>query len=157
MAHEKSYERIPWVDRFNRPTVEQLRASLPSAEAHLFDDARRRLHALGTMREALVWHGENWRWTIAVHPEGAEHPLAVLIPSPSDLQLAILLDPEFMRTLPLRRMKRIIRDGLELGSAPFDTRWGVWSLSPAGLLDDLQDVIVRKFEQMMRPVAAAKA
>ena len=56
----------------------------------------------------------------------------------------------FARSLPTRRMKRTLRDGLELAQDPFDTRWGVWSIQAEGLLHDVVDLIERKLRHLNR-------
>lgn len=152
MRKTKPYVRPAWTDRFNRPTVAALRAGFKSVDAHLFDDARKRLLEFDGIVESMAWHGENWRWTIEYHRKQDARPVALIVPSPLDLQLAIPLDPEFVRSLPLRRMKRAIRDGLDLAAEPFDTHWSVWSLGAGGLMADLQDLVSRKLQHLARRV-----
>jgi hypothetical protein len=140
------YERIPWEDRFNRPTTQQLRAALSDENASAFDAARKFLKKLNGVEERVTWYGHCWRWSIEYRKPGDSEPLGVLIPSPSDLQLAMPLDTAFVETLPISRMKRSVRDGLELAQAPFDTRWGVWSIQYGQLLDDLRDLFSRRLK-----------
>jgi hypothetical protein len=98
----------------------------------------------------LAWYGDCWRWSIEFRTRLSKDPLAVLIPCPQDLQLALPLDREFTSSLPIKRMKRAVRDGLELAQEPFDTRWGVWSLAGSSLLDDLQDLIELKLTHLRK-------
>lgn len=137
----KHHGRIAWEDRFSQPTVPRLREELPLPAAKLFDQLRQRVLDLDGIKETFSWRGPCWRWTVEFHTACSAEPLALVIPSPTDLQLAIPLDREFTRSLPVRRMKRAVRDGLELAQDPFDTRWGVWSLQSEGLLEDLQELI----------------
>lgn len=137
----KHHGRIAWEDRFSQPTVPGLREELPLPAAKLFDQLRQRVLDLDGIKETFSWRGPCWRWTVEFHTACSPEPLALVIPSPTDLQLAIPLDREFTRSLPVRRMKRAVRDGLELAQDPFDTRWGVWSLQSEGLLEDLQELI----------------
>ena len=150
MVSPKGYERAAWEDRFNRPTVEQLRVPLSAAASKLFDRLRRDVRSLEGVTESFAWHGDCWRWTIEFHTEHSDEPLAVLVPAPLDLQLAVPLDREFVRSLPQRSMKRSVRDGIGLAQDPFDTRWGVWSVQSAGLLDDLVDLIELKLRHLAR-------
>ena len=142
----KHHGRIAWEDRFSEPTVARLREELPYPAARLFDKFRRRLLELDQIKETFSWHGPCWRWTIEFHTSHSAEPLALVIPSPPDLQLAIPLDRDFARSLPVRRMKRAVRDGLELAQDPFDTHWGVWSVQSAALLDDLLELIDLKLK-----------
>ena len=58
--------------------------------------------------------------------------------------MAMPLDRGFITKLPQNRLKRAVREGLDLARDPFDTNWAVWSLPYAGLLDELKDVLKRK-------------
>jgi len=138
------YERTPWQDRFNEPTPYQLRCGLPEMSAKLFDRMRSRLRDLDGIEEGVAWYGVCWRWAIEFRLDDDADPLAILIPSPDDLQFAMLLDPAFITSLPLRRMKRVVRDGLDLASEPFDTRWGVWSIQQDSVAEDLEDLAARR-------------
>ncbi len=150
MVSPTGYERAAWEDRFNRPTIEALRASLSSAAAKLLTQLRRHLLALDGVTEGFSWHGDCWRWTIEYYTDHSDEPLALLVPSPTDLQLAMPLEREFVRSLSMRRMKRSVREGIGLAQDPFDTRWGVWSIQSEGLLEDLTDLIEHKLRDQAR-------
>ena len=152
MATSSVYERRAWDDRFNRPTVETLKAGLHYKTARLLDLIRRHLLALDGVTEDFAWHGDCWRWTIEYRTKLSDDPLAVLVPSPNDLQLAVPLELEFLRSLSLRRMKRALRDGVDLAQEPFDTRWGVWSIQAGSLLDELVDLIELKLRHQAKRV-----
>lgn len=145
-----TYDQLPWQDRFNQPSIALLRKHLGGEATRLFDRARRRLLEMDGLEERFTWRGDCWRWTIEYAAKRADEPLALIIPSPADLQMAIPLDREFVRSLSVQRMKRTIRDGLELAQDPFDTRWGVWSIQSSGLLDDLQELIELKVKHQQR-------
>jgi len=135
--------QLPWQDRFTEPTPDALRSSL-SEEATLFlDRIRQTLLAQKGVSEKVGWYGINWCWSIEYRFGRRSDLMAVLIPSPTDLQLAIPIEPSFVNSLPYRRLKRSIRDGLDLARAPFDTRWAVWSINQAHMLDDLEELLGR--------------
>jgi hypothetical protein len=144
------YEQLAWKDKFTEPTPHQLRQSLPESSVDLFDRTRRHLRRLDGVDETVAWYGLCWCWSIEYRTDQTGEPLAVLIPSPQDLQLAMPLDPEFITSLPTKRMKRAIRDGLDLAQEPFDTRWGVWSIQPGSFVDDLTDLVNRKLRHLER-------
>jgi hypothetical protein len=152
MRDAKNYQRIAWTDRFNTPTVEQLRASMPSNVRPVFDSLRTYLGELENTRESFAWHGDCWRWTLEYHSRLSSDPLAVIVPCPTDLQLAMPVSREFFQSLPMKRLKRAIRDGLELAQEPFDSRWGIWSVNGTSLLDDLQDLVEMKLNHLAKRV-----
>jgi hypothetical protein len=142
------YNRSIWRDRFNEPTPQALRRELDGDEGRLFDLVRKHLRGLGDVEESVAWYGQSWCWCLEYRPTARSRrrpePFAVVVPSPTDLQLAMPLDRAFITSLPQRRLKRAVRDGLELAQEPFDTNWAVWSIQHASLLDELKDVVVRR-------------
>ena len=150
MPRSKAYSKAAWYDRFNTPSIEALRSGLPSRMTHVFDRVRRAIRQLDDVEEVVVWHGDCWHWTIEYRAKQGESPLAILVPCPSDLQLAMPLDPEFAELLSKRRLKRAVRDGLELAREPFNSNWAVWSVTAVNMLADLFDLIERKFHYMAR-------
>jgi len=150
MQGSKRYDRLEWSDRFQKPTPRQLRDALPVAAKSLFDAVRKHLLELDGVREEMVWYGDCWHWSLEYRTRLSSDPLAVMIPCPQDLQISLPLDREFTSSLPIKRMKRAVRDGLELAQEPFDTRWGVWSLVGTSLLDDLQDLIELKLRHLAK-------
>ena len=72
------------------------------------------------------------------------------MPAPTDVQLALPLDRDFTRSLPLQRMKRAVRDGLDLVQEPYESRWGVWSITSAALIDELQDLVEMKLAHLAK-------
>ncbi|MHC4992610.1 MAG: hypothetical protein ACYTGC_16690 [Planctomycetota bacterium] len=144
MAKKKPYGRPAWQDRFNTPAARDLRLQIPTAERAAFDRIRRSLNDLEGVRETCAWYGDGWNWTLEYRTKHSDEPLAVLVPAPSDIQLAVPMDREFCETLPLKRMKRAVRDGLVLATEPFDTRWAIWSVQAPNVLEDLQELVEAK-------------
>lgn len=135
-----------WTDRFREPSISDLRRGLEADATDAFDRMRRLLTRRREIRETPAWYGSCWRWVLEYRVPLRSTPIAVLVPSPDDLQLLMPLDADFLATLPTRRMKRSIRDGLELADAPFDTNLAVWSIDPPSLVEDLQDLVRRRLE-----------
>lgn len=144
----------PWQDRFRTPDVQSLRSTVDPESLTAFDRIRTHLLSIESIDEGPGWHGSSYCWCLEYRLPGREEPLAILIPSPIDLQLAMPIDEAFLGQLPLRRMKRGIRDGLDLASPPFHTNWAIWSLSPANLLEELEDVINRRVRFLGETVGA---
>lgn len=142
------YERNAWQDRFNQPTPKDLRSVLADDSLAAFDRIRDALKDRDGIEERTAWYGPCWCWCIEFNVRGASAPLGILIPSPEDVQLAMPLDKEFLTQLPMKRMRRAVRDGLELALDPFDSNWSVWSIGPDGLLEELQDVIDRRLKDL---------
>lgn len=138
------HARPPREDRFREPTIEQLRAGLHEDARDAFDRLRTHLAALDDVSESLGWHGGTWGWCLEYRAPGEDDPMAMLAAMPEDPQLVMPLDPTFVETLPVRRLKRGVRDGLDLGLEPFDVPWAIWSIHPPNLLDELSDLLDRR-------------
>ena len=149
-AKTGKFVRMAWQDRFTRPSVEELRNDLHGPRRQAFDALIDGFRELGQLTEFRIWHGDCWRWTVEFRAAGSIEPLAAIIPCPTDLQLAMPLSREFARSLPLNRLKRSVRDGLELAQEPFDSHWCVWSIDSAGLVDDLLDLVELKQQHLVR-------
>lgn len=108
------------------------------------------LHEAGLPVERVAWHGESWRWTVEFLAFPGASVSAMLVPAPENLQLALPVSPEFVEALPMKRLKKAIREGLELASEPFDTRLAVWYLSAASQIGDLQDLLQRQARHAAR-------
>ncbi|MCZ6834691.1 MAG: DUF3788 family protein [Planctomycetota bacterium] len=141
-----TYERMPWIDCFNQPSIKQLKSSLGDEPSTLFDLVNSKLAKIEGVTPDLKWFGDGWHWTVSYFTGHGEDPLAILIPNPEDVQLAMPLDPEFLKLLPQDQIKKTVRDGLELATTPFDSNWAVWSLDSAGTVKEILDVIKLKLK-----------
>lgn len=150
MSDSDAYQREAWKDRFNQPSVRDLRKALSDEVAETLASVRKHLQSMDGVEEAMEWYGHSWYWTITYRTNLSDDPLAVVIPSPEDLQIAVPVAPDFADSLPLKGMKRALREGLDLAREPFHTRWAVWSLMTPRLIDDLLDLIDLKLRHLAK-------
>ncbi|MDP7070017.1 MAG: hypothetical protein QF561_01560 [Phycisphaerales bacterium] len=141
-------KRSPWQDEFSVPSISDLRMDLPVPAAELFDVARDFLNAREGILESLRWYGDCWFWAVTYFLEGEDtaedEPVAIIVPAPDNLQIAAPLDQEFVSQLNTRRMKRAIRDGLELASEPYSTKWAVWPVTAKNMLDEVTALLTQR-------------
>jgi hypothetical protein len=148
---KRSFNPIsPWADRFNTPTVDRLATGLPHATVSLFKHARRMLHESGLRCESVAWHGECWKWTVELRAIPSGDAMAILVPSPDNPQIALRVSGEFLATVPMRRLKKAVREGLDLAREPFDTNLAIWYLTSSALVHDLQDLVSRRVRHASR-------
>ncbi len=150
MLSSRGYQRPAWENRFNRPTLRMLKQGLDPFSAKLFDSLHDQLSTMDGVSVGFAWHGECWRWTVEYRTGHSDDPLAVIVPSPENLQLAVPLDRDFACSISTRRMTRALKDGLGLAQEPFDTRWGVWPIPAAGLLEDVLDLVEMKLRHLAK-------
>ena len=151
-----TYSRSVWSEQFNTPTIATLRGALDDQAIQLFDQALAMFQGLDEIVDSIRWYGDCWHWTLGYlldeqnlkDPSEDWEPLALIIPAPEDVQLAMALTPEFVASINTRRLKRGVREGLELGCPPFTTRWGVWSIPTPGLMAELAGLMKQKVAWM---------
>ena len=143
-----SDKRSPWQDEFNIPTLDDLRIDLPLPSAELFDTTRSFLLSNENILEEMRWYGDCWFWTISYYLKSEntddDLPIAGIIPAPDNLQVAAPLDREFLEQLNPRRMKRAVRDGIDLAAEPYSTQWAVWPVNAKNLLEDLISLLKQR-------------
>ena len=139
-----------WTDEFNKPKIEQLRDMLDADQKKVFDKARGKIMELGNIDEEVIWHGDCWFWCFSFAIEGDEDPLALIIFAEEEkgfcFQVASPLQEDFLDQLPTRRLKRFVRDGIELAMPPHQTNWAIWSVSTLPSVDDLLPVLKSKYK-----------
>ncbi len=158
-----------WQDRFRQPRVEELRngyIEAPEAEEDALDP-REALKLLDTARERLLaapadvvetveWQGLPWRWAIVYAIEGdPTRALAYLVPDPAGPRLAVPLTSEMIDAMPLRRMKKHIRDGLTSGRRVGGTIWASFDINAKLQLDEVLDLAKRKVRFISQQLAVA--
>lgn len=146
--------RSVWEDRFQTPTLDDLRAGLAKQHAQLFDLAREHLASFDGVRESIVWHGVPWRWTVTfAHAGESRAPIAYLIPQPGRPLLAIPLPVESLSSIPLRRMSKAIRDGIVFAAEVGGVHWPTWELASKPLIDEIMNLLRRRLEASLAPTA----
>lgn len=130
-----------WTDEYNTPTVSGLRERILEDGVLAFDDFCERMSELGDITQEVMWFGDCWFWSIAFMCEHSDKPLAVVIPFEEDMQIASPLSHAFIDQLSTRRLKRFVRDGIELAMPPHETEWAVWSAHTKLAIEDIMPVI----------------
>lgn len=152
MSAERSLQqKHPWANKFRRPTPDELIAQYGSKQlAQLVAAARAELSRLAGVAETLSWNGVPWRWSFEYRAErpapgaaGAQ-PLAYLVPDPQRPQIAVPLTAEMIDLLPVRRLKRFVREGIVHGRIVAQVYWPSWEFALRSQLDEIMDLVVRK-------------
>lgn len=137
-----SSNRLPWNDRFSKPEVDQLSAHYDGSACALFDSARKNVSQSESVEERLAWQGLPWRWTLVFeHPSDPTRAFAYLVPDPATPKISVPLTPEMIQRLPLKRMKKTIRDGIETGNRINSVIWACWDIGSENQLDEILDIV----------------
>ncbi|HIA71177.1 MAG TPA: hypothetical protein EYO01_00505 [Phycisphaerales bacterium] len=130
-----------WTDEYNTPDVKDLKKRILEDGSKAIDKLSSKIAALGDVTEEVIWFGDCWFWTIAYMTEYSEKPLAIVIPFEEDMQIASQLSHEFIDQLSTRRLKRFVRDGIELAMPPHETEWAIWSAHSPAAVEDVMPVL----------------
>jgi hypothetical protein len=151
MVPERSLQqKHPWANKFRRPSADELLAQYGSKQlAQLVAAARAELAGLAGVTETLSWNGVPWRWSFEYRPEhpsplAGGQPLAYLVPDPQRPQIAVPLTVEMIDQLPVRRLKRFVREGIVHGRIVAQVYWPSWEFALRSQLDEIMDLVVRK-------------
>ena len=145
VRHTARQPLLPWEDRFNTPTVDDLRDAIAEVDEEAldrFDEACDLLAEICRGPQEIMWQGECWKWTLSYRLSRRKRgPRAIIIPNPGDLQIAMRIDDGFLDHLNPARFRRAVRDGLDLAADPFDTDWTVWPVSSGKVLSEIIQII----------------
>lgn len=152
MSGERSLQqKHPWANKFRRPTADELIAQYGSKQlSQLVGAARGELGGLSGVTETLSWNGVPWRWSFEYRAPGTApaaaggQPLAYLVPDPQHPQIAVPLTAEMIDLLPVRRLKRFVREGIVHGRIVAQVYWPSWEFALRSQLDEVMDLVVRK-------------
>lgn len=153
----KVAERTAWEDRFSEPSLEALTAHYGKQFSSLFDVARERLLDFESAGERVSWQGLPWRWCLVYGVEGDNTPaFAYLVPDPEGVVLCVPLNQPIIESMPMKRLKKHIRDGVYLAKHVETTVWATWQVTARTQLDEVLDVAKRKHKFIANRAAEAR-
>jgi hypothetical protein len=148
MTGQSARGKVPWTDKFKTPCLDDLRGSMPNKQVlQLMDDARRMFLDRPGVVETIAWQGVPWRWTLVFGtPQDGARALGYVVPDPGRLQVCLPLTAEMVTSLPFRRLKKAIRDGIIFARSAAGVHWPCWEITSAGTLSDIQELVERKLK-----------
>jgi hypothetical protein len=97
------------------------------------------------VRESVQWLATPWRWTLVYSCElDPTRALTYLVPDPAKPQVCVPLTTAMMQAIPLRRLKKNIREGIIYSKVVAGTFWPTWDLTSRTAGEDVLDLIQRK-------------
>lgn len=149
-------QRNAWDDRFARPTEEALLELHPKTVQRLLEQARETLTSYEGSAEKLDWEGLPWRWCWSYSKEGdPTRAMAYLTPEPGRPQLSVPLTVAMIESMPVKRLKKHVRDGLIGARKVSEIRWASWEFSSKTELEDVLDIVKRKNRFIESQLAAS--
>lgn len=152
--------RNAWTEKFSRPSVEQVFAASTKANQSVLEAAREELLELGGLEERMEWQGLPWRWTLVFEmdsgPERAP-AFAYIVPDPAKPQLCLPLTSEQIEAIPVRKLKKTIRDGIVFARSVSGVWWATYDIPTKTALADVMELAVRKRKLLQAGKAAVGA
>jgi hypothetical protein len=158
MPSSKAPTRLAWEDRFTRPSLDELKGHYNKQLAGMFEAARSRLREFEGVEEQLTWMGLPWRWTLRYAIEGDPTDAWVyLVPDPLGVEVTIPLTMQMIDSMPTKRLKKHVRDGITFGKRVGEVTWASWQPATKGPLDEVLDVAKRKHKYLAELRASVNA
>ena len=154
----KAPVRSAWEDRFRRPEADELNAHYNKQLGSLFEAARTKLLSFDSVTEEVRWQGLPWRWCLRYSTEGdTTDAWTYLVPDPLGPIVSVPLTVEMIDAMPMKRLKKHVRDGVVFGKRVGQVVWASWQTTNRTQLDEVLDVAKRKHKYVaeLKPSAMA--
>jgi len=147
VAVAKLKAKPPWEDKFRQPSLDELLEQYNKQQSTLFENAREHLLAMDSVKELLDWHGLPWRWSLAYSVNAPKlASVAFLVPNPTVPTVGLPMSVTFVQSLPMRKLKKPIREGLTAAKLIGESYWSSWELTSKTQLEEVSDLLKRKYE-----------
>lgn len=151
---EPVFTGLPWQNEFQKPTLEALTEPYDKTNGGFFDALREHILSFEGVTEEIEWHGLPWRWCMVYrHPGDEERPAMYLVPHPKFPILSIPMSYEMVCALPMRRLRKFVRDEINPKRCIGTTYWASWEVSNNPQLDDTKDIAKRKLNFLSKALA----
>ena len=152
MGYSPKNIRLPWQDRFRKPSLDDLRDHYNKQLGLVMDAARERLRDLPGVTEELSWLGLPWRWTLSYRCNADPSRVwAYLVPDPGTLKVAMPLSSEVVSAVTRNsRIKKHVKDGVLQSRQINGVHWATWDVSTKEQLGDILELAKQKYTMMSR-------
>jgi hypothetical protein len=152
----------PWYNRWTSPSLEELIATLKASRRGAIDKLMNQLAAMSQVRRTLDWYGSSWGWSLRYdlldEQQKEAGVLCYLVLNPEEPQVCVPMSQEQVDQLPIKRLNRAIREGIDTAKCAVSTHWAVWTptnQSEAGHILDLLNRLIQ-LRQPEQPKPKAK-
>ncbi len=142
--------RLPWQDRWSKPTLEQLLEPLEQSQYRGFQALLDLLADMEGIESELVWYGDAWKWTLhyylpAQSAEGRPRTVCYLVPKHEQSLVCVPMTQAMIDDLPMRRLTKFIKEGVRSAKCAIEIHWAHWNPSNNSEFNTLVDLLRRKF------------
>jgi len=151
---------LPWYNRWAQPSLEELIAPLSTARKATFDTLIKELDQVKELNRSLDWYGPGWHWALAYtfkdEEAGDLGVLCYIVPNPEATEIVVPLADEHIEKLPIKRLNKLIREGIDVAKCAVETHWAAWSPVNQSEVNHVLDLL-KRLRQIKRDLAGSEA
>jgi len=148
MAKTTLKSRLPWENRWEEPTVEQLLEPLAAHHRRAVDTIIKAIAEYDDVEMATIWYGPSWNWTLQFHfpASKGKEPLVLcyVVAKVGAPVVSIPLTDGQIEQLPMRRLNKLIREGIKTAKCAVTVHWANYTPNNQTEVSHLLDLIKRK-------------
>ncbi len=162
MSAKVSNLRPLWEDRWSQPMSDDLVEAVPEHPRAALRKLMEGLDEFEGLTQQVIWYGEAWKWTIeyTLDPgEGEGITACYIVPNVATPLVCIPLEAPVLERLPLRRLSRVVRDGIRAAKCAVSIHWATWRPTSKAEAEALTDLVRRKVKiskELTSEAASAK-
>ncbi len=151
MTSTATSTRLPWQDRWNEPTVEQLLKPLNAQRRRLLELIMKEADLCQETEQQIVWYGPGWNWTIQYSFKDKQDSLesdvfCYLVANVETPLVSVPLSDAEIEKLPMRRLNKLIRNGIHNAKCAVAIHWAKWTPTNQTEIAHINDLIKRKYK-----------
>jgi len=102
------------------------------------------------LQRGISWYGEAWKWTveytIGSSDGGESQTVCYVVPNVTTPVVCVPLDAIVLEKLPIRRLARVIREGIRSAKCAVTIYWAIWHPTTKVEAEGLTDLVKRKIK-----------
>ncbi len=151
MTSTATRTRLPWQNRWDQPTIEQLLKPLIAQRRRLLELIMKEADQYPQVDQQIVWYGPGWNWTIQYafkdKHDGLESDiLCYLVANVETPLVCVPLSDAEIAKLPMRRLNKLIRNSIRIAKCAVTIHWAKWTPTNQTEIAHINDLIKRKYK-----------
>ena len=139
---------LAWQDRFAKPSFDALLHEQKVQPRRILQLLCEYLDALPNVKRQVIWYGDAWKWTFEYTLHDARgrklDTLCYVVPRTDAPILSVPLAESIIEKLPMRRLSKIVREGIKGAKCAISVHWATWTPTTQSDVTHLQDLLRRK-------------
>lgn len=149
MARSAVKPRISWQERWKQPALDELLKPINVQRRRLLELVIAESEQFDAIKQRIVWYGPGWHWTIQYEFDGSNNGqsgkvLCYLVPNIEGPLVCVPLVDDEIEKLPMRRLNKMVRNGIVLAKCAVDVHWATWAPTNQTEIAHINDLIKRK-------------